>query len=287
MAFYDKERLLDEANARMVAEYLGMDMQYRGSIINIKCPGHKRRLGRESGSYSACMLTEKGYHCFACNKQVSLINMVIEYEDLDEKFPNPADAFQEALGIIGDALGGRNLYTLDGDAELAEERSRALSADDLKIIGLEQAAAIDMIETVSNDKKSITSDGLIPKIPNTGMSFDAATYLGVSHKTFSVRVLKNEDPVAYNHLIKKAAKAAMEKYKNMIDACEHTSPKSKIFNIIKSQDKTNDEILYDFKHIYMDLYNRSKEIYMEVEDTEENVSMSEEIVEIPRYNLFD
>ena len=53
----------------------------------------------------------------------------------------------------------------------------------------------------------------------------------------------------------------MDKYQEMINACEHTSEKSDIFNLISTG--TKDELLYDFKHSYMDMYNRCKEIYME------------------------
>jgi hypothetical protein len=99
-------------------------------------------------------------------------------------------------------------------------------------------------------------------------------------------MLKNEDPVAYAKLIKKSAKEAMERYQEMIKACEHTSEKSKIFSVIKTDKK--DELLHDFKHIYMDMYNRCKEIYMETEVLDDFVeTKTSEMPVIPNYNLFD
>lgn len=288
MAFYDKDRLLEEANAQMVAEYLGMEMRYKGNNIQIKCPGHFKRLGKEDNNFGSCVLTEKGYHCFACHKTVNLINMVIEFENLEEKTDDESknDIFNEALGIIGDALGGREIYMISGQTEIAEERTKALSVEDLSLLGLKSTVIIDVIETASNDKKMICEEDYIPKNPNTGTTFDASTYLGVTRKSYSLRLLKNEDPVAYAKLIKKSAKEAMERYQEMIKACEHTSEKSKIFSVIKTDKK--DELLYDFKHIYMDMYNRCKEIYMETEVLDDFVeTKTSEMPVIPNYNLFD
>ena len=288
MAFYDKDRLLEEANAQMVAEYLGMEMQYKGGNIQIKCPGHLKRLGKEDNNFGSCVLTEKGYHCFACHKTVGLINMVIEVEDLENRSDEmtSSDIFNEALGIIGDALGGREIYKIYGQTDIAEERTKTLSVEDIALLGLKSNTVIDIIETVSNDKRIICEEDFIPKIPNTGDVFDASTYLGVTRKSYSLRLLKNEDPIAYAKIIKKCAQKAMDKYQEMINACEHTSEKSDIFNLISTG--TKDELLYDFKHIYMDMYNRCKEIYMETEVPEEdNEPLMPEPPKIPRYNLFD
>ena len=214
--------------------------------------------------------------------------MVIEFENLEEKSDEmtKADIFNEALGIIGDALGGRENYMISGQSDFLEERIKALSVDDLALIGLKPTTIIDIIETASNDKKIICEEDYIPKIPNTGVIFDASTYIGITRKSYSLRLLKNEDPSAYAKLIKKSAKEAMNKYQKMIDSCEHTSDNSSIFDLIKTEKK--DELLYDFKHIYMDMYNRCKEIYVETEDTDDFIENKEpEEYHVPNYNLFD
>ena len=103
MARYDKERLLDEATAEEVAAYLGLEMVRRGSRIFIRCPspGHNDR------NIGNCCLTHKGYKCFACGTSGGLIDLVMQSQNCD---------FTEALGLIGDALGGRQQYTLSGNS---------------------------------------------------------------------------------------------------------------------------------------------------------------------------
>lgn len=283
MAFYDKDRLLDEANAQMVAEYLGMDMLYKGNTIQIKCPGHLKRMHHEDQNFGNCSLTEKGYHCFACHKTVGLIQMVMEYEQIDD--------YAEALGIIGDSLGGRENYLISGDVQIREATSKVLSNEDLELLGLKANVSIDYIESVSNNKKMLVSEELIPKIPNTGLTFDAQTYLGTTHKTYSIRLLKNEDPEVYYTLIKNKAKEAMDKYEFLLETvCKKANKEFNFLSPIfgKSEEK-NEELLYDLKNMYMDMYNRAKEIYMDIDENDcGNVEVQQpEEITIPHYDLFD
>lgn len=280
MAFYDKDRLLEEATSLMIVEYLGVDHIAKGGYVYIKCPGHLDRLGKEDAHFGNCVLTEKGYHCFACGITVNIVQMVREIQDCD---------YPEALGIIGDALGGRNNYTLSGTSIPNLEANKQLVQSDLELLGLKPNISIDEIHFISNDKKYISNEGYIPKIPPNDIANEI--YLATTHKSYSLRTLRIEDPCVYYTLIKNKAKEAMDKYQFMMDVvCDRTSKESILLLPLCQSGELDDEIIYDFKHLYMDMYNRCKEIYMEI-DAEMCGDVSNEVIEeppkIPHYNLFD
>ena len=65
-------------NAIEVAKGLGMEMQWKGSRIFIRCPGHEKRLGHEDVRMTNCILSERGYYCFACGVFVPTMKMAEE-----------------------------------------------------------------------------------------------------------------------------------------------------------------------------------------------------------------
>ena len=69
----------------MLVEFLGIDHEIKGSYTYIKCPGHLKRVGKVDNNFGNCILTEKGYHCFACKggTTVGLIDMVQELQDCE------------------------------------------------------------------------------------------------------------------------------------------------------------------------------------------------------------
>ena len=77
---YDIEEILDNVTGREVAEYFGLDIVHRGAYDFIHCPGHFERLGKEDTRANNCILTEYGYHCFACEETVGVIRMIEEIE---------------------------------------------------------------------------------------------------------------------------------------------------------------------------------------------------------------
>lgn len=278
MAFYDKEKILEEANSLMVIEYLGVDYITKGSYVYIKCPGHLERLGKEDANFGNCVLTEKGYHCFACNVTVNMIDMVKEIEECD---------YAEALGIIGDALGGRNNYIISGEAVYSESREKTLSQYDFELLGLKSNVSIDEIAFVSNNKKMIIEEGYIPKIPDNCKDNDL--YFATKHKSYSLRLLKNESPSLYYSIVKNKAKESMDKYQYMIDnVCNRNSEKSSIL-LPLSNGELSEEVLYDLRNAYRDMYNRCKEIYIEIDNElcDEKSTSDEEPNKIPNYNLFE
>ena len=128
---YDIEEILDNVTGREVAEYFGLDIVHRGAYDFIHCPGHFERLGKEDTRANNCILTEFGYHCFACEETVGVIRMIEEIEGCSK---------YDAICIAGDIAGGKELYQInDGDGSEQEiERKERLSSNDLKFIGLLQ-----------------------------------------------------------------------------------------------------------------------------------------------------
>ena len=275
--FYDSERIIEDADVVNVAEYLDMEMSRSGSVIRIKCPGHFKRLGKEDNNFGSCMLTEKGYHCFACQVSVGLIDMVEEVKGC---------SYVEALGIIADANGGRENYIVSGEYKMPIERTvKVLSDEDLKLIGLKSNICFDEYLFPDGDKEYI-------KNCHYNISFDlndldAPYYIASKNKSVSIKSLKIKNERLYNTIIKNAAKAAMQKYQ---DAITNFAKDGKNVNLFKPFGEINEEIIYDFKLKFSQMYQRSKEIYDEIDEKtciSELLDKEPEKVIIPKYDLFD
>lgn len=72
--YYDREKIYDFLSGRDVAEMLGMEIHSMGHRETILCPD-KEHNDRHFGS---CFLTNKGCHCFVCQKNMNLEEMVMK-----------------------------------------------------------------------------------------------------------------------------------------------------------------------------------------------------------------
>lgn len=200
---YDVELLLDEADSLSVANYLGMDIVKRGSRYFIPCPGHEQRLGKPDRKTSNCVLTPKGYHCFACQERVGLINMVMEYTGCE---------YREALTIIGDACGGAELFETNGK----QIKKPPLSHNDLAIIGLKAYAGKNIFGTVNiNGDKNVTE----------------------KKEGLSLEMLFVQDEKSYNKLIYRKAKEAVAKYEEALkNFCFRDAPKANVIFDLLNED---------------------------------------------------
>ena len=290
MAFYDEERILEDADSLSVAEYLGLEIRNAGKRHQIYCPGHLERLGKVDSRMGSCYLLEdgsriKGYHCYACDKTVSLPNMVMEIEDCD---------YKEALGIIADSIGGREHYMTSGSGKDFEEREKILSEQDLKVIGLLTAVSFDSVMNAYSSKEEIqevnkknqeSDDEDVAHITlsaktDTSASLETPTYLAVHHQTISLKSIFQEDPEFYYYLVRTKAKESMDKYKAWADCLNN--PESKEYELLKySLDyidiEFDSEAVYDFEQIFNKLYAKSKEIFLSI--TPSMAGMEEEVEE--------
>ncbi len=282
MAFYDEERILEEADAFTVFEYLGLEIRRSGSRHQIYCPGHEKRLGKPDTKMGSCFITPKGYHCYACDVQVGLINAVMEIEDC---------TYKEALGIIADSLGGRELYTTSGKRE-SSETERILKDEDLNLIGLQSTVSFDVPAGVFRSKEEINdyNKALLeedrevrrPSLsPRSDANSDDDTYLGVYHQNVSLKSIFQESPIDYYYMVKTKSKEAMEKYKRFLDGFENSESKetTSLKILLKAAGvELDNSNLFDIKEVFREWYNRSKEIYLSI--TPQMAGIKEETKEI-------
>ena len=241
----DKEYLLSEVDGYSVAEYLGMEIVKRGANHCIICPGHEKRLGKIDARIGNAVLTKKGYRCFACGKSVNAIDMTMEYTGC---------TYPEALNIVADACGGRNIFELKDGAQQNEKRL-PLSADDLELIGL------------VNSGRSMPIINVSTTLPESDEFFsfrqiDDKYYIFERDNT-SILALYQSDPCAYNSLVKSKAKAAMDVYKNAIDKyCSRDSECAELIYILFNENGYLDgDVFFKLKNAFQKKYWRAKEIY--------------------------
>ena len=279
MAFYDEERILEDADALSVFEYLGLEIRRSGSRHQIYCPGHEKRLGKPDSKMGSCVITPKGYHCYACDVQVGLINAVMEILDCD---------YKEALCQIADSLGGRELYETSGKKETSEIE-RILREDDLKLIGLSSTVSFDIPVNLFSSKEEINdynkkiadSDDEIKRptlSPKTDGNSTDDTYLGVYHQNVSLKSIYQESPTDYYYMVKTKSKEAMDKYKSYLDGFEDSTSKeyTKLSVLLKTLGSEIDESkLFEFKDVFRKWYTRAKEIYLSI--TPEMAGIKDEV----------
>ena len=130
---YDKQALLDAADSLTVADFVGLETKRVGSKISILCPSHA------DAHFGNCFLSERGYHCFACGAHGDVFSLVRAKEGCN---------FQEAMGIVGDSLGGRELFILKGKDAAKPKLKPIPKRDDLELIGLKNNTEWDCIAIV-------------------------------------------------------------------------------------------------------------------------------------------
>jgi hypothetical protein len=240
----DKELLLEEADAITVAEYLGMEMQKKGSNIFICCPGHEKRLGKPDTRISNCVLLEKGYKCFACNKYVGIIDMVIEYTGC---------TYPEALNMVADACGGVALYDAEGKNMVVDRLP--LSMSDLELLGLRPKIQEYPILNASNCEFEI-EDYLCRYSDGEFLMYE---------KRFrpSLNKMYRDNRRGYNILIAAKAKEAIAKYEAAINSfCSKDSDKAGlIFDIFNVDGYLDSQVMVDLKAIFQKRLWRLREIY--------------------------
>jgi hypothetical protein len=240
----DKELLLEEADAITVAEYLGMEMQKKGSNIFICCPGHEKRLGKPDTRISNCVLVEKGYKCFACNKYVGVIDMVMEYTGC---------SYPEALTIVADACGGVALY--DSDEKHVVFDKLPLSMSDMELLGLKPRIQEYPVLNASDQEFEI-EDYLCRCVDGEFLMYE---------KRFrpSLNKMYRDNRRGYNILIAAKAKEAISKYEAAIEAyCSKDASKANlIFDIFNTDGYLDSQTMVDLKAIFQKRLWRLKEIY--------------------------
>ena len=243
----DRELLLEEADARTVAEYLGMEVVRKGAHDFICCPGHEKRLGRPDTNISNCILTDKGYRCFACNKSVNIIDMTMEFTGC---------SYPEALNMIADACGGSALYKTDGKISKDITPKIMLSAYDLSILGLKPEKTEYPILNASDVPFEAEEDDEACKMVN-------GEYLLCKRQHHSLNQMYKDNRLGYNYLVLSKANEAMKKYERALaDFCSKDAAKADlIFELFNQDGYLDPSIMFELKNIFQKRYTRAKEIY--------------------------
>ena len=241
----ERDYLLSEADGFTVAEYLGMEILKRGSRHYILCPGHEKRLGKQDMRMGNAVLTNKGYHCYACNKSVNVIDMTMEYTGC---------SYPEALNMIADACGGRSIFEIDGNNQPKAKRL-PLSPIDLELIGLSSSGKSTPIINVSTTMVENDEDTFVRQSDDK--------YFVYQRNNVSLTTLYQTDLAAYNHLIAEKAKIAMETYKTAIEKyCSRDAEKAEfIYNLFNENGYLAGDVFYKLKNSFQKKYWRAKEIY--------------------------
>ena len=123
----DRQKLLNEVDTLVVANYIGMEIKHRGKNNYIRCPGHIYRLGKEDKKISYAILTPHGYHCYSCNATVNVFDMVKEFLHCD---------FSTAIKTVADAMGGESNYAVKHSNIKKSKNSFSLSSEELSLLGI-------------------------------------------------------------------------------------------------------------------------------------------------------
>ncbi len=88
-----------------VCKSLGIKIFPKGRQNFICCPGHEKRLGKKDLNPTNAVLTDHGYHCFACGVSISTADMITEITGC---------SLREAFQFMANLNGGTELYHMDG-----------------------------------------------------------------------------------------------------------------------------------------------------------------------------
>jgi len=128
---YDTIAIKSAADSYMVARAIGMDIQDNNRTsknkVSILCPGHDDR------HHGSCFLTQTGCHCYVCNKDFDLFDMVMLHCSVN---------FPEAAGMVADLCGGRERFRIEdtdyigNDDDYTTGGTSSISRSDMQLIGV-------------------------------------------------------------------------------------------------------------------------------------------------------
>lgn len=100
----DLKELSRDTDPIEVCNALGVRIYPKGRQNFICCPGHEKRLGKIDSNPTNAVLTNHGYHCFACGVSISTADMITEIAGC---------TLHEAFQFMTNLNGGMALYRMD------------------------------------------------------------------------------------------------------------------------------------------------------------------------------
>lgn len=199
----DKAQILRDADPEIVAEYIGIPMQRKGSRMSILCPSHPDK------HFGNCHLTRYGYHCFSCGASGDVIKMVQEFTDC---------SFSEALEIVADTCGGADKYNVNS---LKQEDIRSFlkpaqrQAIDLKDGPVYKPVFVSDIEDECNEFIENSQLRLRKDVQwSDGIPYYVASELVTASP---LTLLHEESPDEYEELLNSKCRDKIEQYKTLLE----------------------------------------------------------------------
>lgn len=131
----DKEAVRAAADVAVVAEEIGIDIEYRGKEKLILCPCHNDR------HFGSCFLTDYGFRCYSCNHRGDIFDLVSHYKNV---------SFHDAVRIVANICGGEEQFMLSDDGtSTGVTDTRFISKQEQRLIGIMDApvwVTVDFVE---------------------------------------------------------------------------------------------------------------------------------------------
>lgn len=143
-SLYDTERLLADADMKMVAEEIGMKIDYAASCTKntgILCPNPEH----SDRHFGNCFIRpDHTYVCYSCGDNGNVIHMVMQYLNV---------SYREALGVIADICGGRQYYLEEVDEQDIRFQP-VLNHKECELIGICNASVFGIVGIQSYPSKA-------------------------------------------------------------------------------------------------------------------------------------
>lgn len=93
----DFKKINQDLDALYIVQMLGMDNQWHGSRLYIRCPEHRERTGKEETNLDNCILNHNGYHCFSCQASGNITKLISKTLNID--LHEAAKTAAEVMGL--------------------------------------------------------------------------------------------------------------------------------------------------------------------------------------------
>lgn len=119
----DKNAVKEAADISVVADEIGLPMEYRGNQTLILCPCH------DDLHFGSCFLKKNSnrFICYSCGAEGDVFELVQRALNVD---------FIESVKIVADICGGFENFLMDGDMQEFYERKRFISREEQALIGI-------------------------------------------------------------------------------------------------------------------------------------------------------
>lgn len=140
---FDKEAVRAAADTLVVAEEIGLDIQFSGNQALILCPCHNDR------HFGSCFLTKDGFRCFSCGHRGDIFDLVEHVKHV---------SFTEAVRTVANICGGEELFLTDEDSQQSTMvDSGYISREERRLIGLSDSPVFSTIGFVE-DKDDVDEE---------------------------------------------------------------------------------------------------------------------------------